>query len=1344
MGPFKELVVCVLVLLVGVSQGVLIVGPKSLRPNRDYTLVISNFQSNLNKVDLMVRLMDHQNGVRPLNLTKLVDVRQNSNKMITFHIPASAPDGDYRITVDGQRGFSFHKEHLLEYQGDSVSALLQLSKPVYKPGDTVQFRVIVLDVDLKPPSDVFELTINVRDSSHNNIRKWTKARLYAGVFENEVSIAPSPLLGTYQIEVHFNDKTLVTKTFEVKEYVLSTFDVDVQPTVVPLLEHQALNLSITASYYFGKPVAGTATLELYFEHEELDQKKTVQVNGMLPVHLPFNRDLNFYDSQSDVTLNVVFKEQYTNRTVSRRYPITVYKNVYNAVLEKAANDFVPGAPFKCSVRIKFQDGKPARDVNALVKVDGLNPEYEQSLRTDNDGIIKLQLRPSSDTTYLQVTVTVDDNELLSEPIEPVERLTNSYIKLELKSPIKINQMLQFLVMCSERMTFFIYYVVSKGEIIDSGSFRPTRSTLYQFKLNATAQLVPRSKIIVASIANDVVIYDFVDIVFDEFHNNFDLRIDETQVKPGEQIELTLKGPPRAYVGLASYDQGLLQYSAKHDIFRDDVWRVFDEFHAVEPNQFSKFYSMGLFVQSLSKVEGVSDMSGRQEVDRETPTRKSLVPYRTNFLESWLWKNVTIPRSGRSQLIERVPDTTTAWYLTGFSIDPVYGLGLIKKPIQFTTLQPFYIVDNLPYSIKRDEVVVLQFTLFNTLGAEYTADVTMYNVANQTEFFGREIGEPSYTKTLSVPPNVGVPVSFLVKAKKLGDMTVRVKASIMLGKEHDAIERVIRVLPESLVQPRMQTRLFSHNEYQNQSFEFILDIDKKADVGSVSISFEVVPNILTSVVKNLGDLLSVPTGCGEQNMVRFVPNIEVLDYLTATGSKETALIEKATGFLQQGYQNQMKYRQSDGSFGVWEGRGGSVFLTAFVGKSMKTAAKYITVDETMVSRTFAWLANTQNPDGRFDETGPVAHKDMQGALRKGISLTSYVMIAFMENPLEAAKHPSVIANGMEYLNRNFNYIYDSYDLAIATYAFWLNNHFRKVEALAKLIAVSTSLEGGLKRYWSRASNQIETTAYALLSHVMAEKYIDGTAIMRWLVDQRYSTGSFPRTQDTFVGLKALSKLAEKISPSRNDYSIQLMFASKRKEFRFTSTDLDQFSYEEIPEGVKKLTVNVGGIGVGFLEVNYQYSLNLVNFAQRFNLDLVKKNSTSDYVLQLYVCSSYIPHLTDERSNMALVEVNFPSGYVVDSNPISEATVANRIQKIEILHGGTSVVLYYNNMGTEKNCFVITAYRRFKVALRRPAYVKVHDYYDPNLNAIKIYEVDKQEVCDICAGEDCPESCKHVPK
>uniref|UniRef100_A0A182ME87 Alpha-macroglobulin receptor-binding domain-containing protein n=1 Tax=Anopheles culicifacies TaxID=139723 RepID=A0A182ME87_9DIPT len=467
------------------------------------------------------------------------------------------------------------------------------------------------------------------------------------------------------------------------------------------------------------------------------------------------------------------------------------------------------------------------------------------------------------------------------------------------------------------------------------------------------------------------------------------------------------------------------------------------------------------------------------------------------------------------------------------------------------------------------------------------------------------------------------------------------------------------------------------------------MNKKADIGSKKIEFQLTPNLLTSVVDNLDNLLAVPSGCGEQNMVRFVPNIVVLDYLHAIGSKEQKLFDKATKLLHEGYQNQMRYRQSDGSFGVWQS-GGSVFLTAFVAKSMQTASKYITeVDPAMVEKAYGWLAARQLSSGRFDE-------------------------------LESINNP--------------------YDLAIATYALMLNGHSMKDNALKKLIDKSTVTNNGTERYW-HTTNSIETTAYALLSFVIAEKYLDGIPVMKWLVNQRYVTGSFPRTQDTFVGLKALTKLAEKISPARNEYTVDLRYKKKASSFRINSQDIATQNFLDIPEDTKLLEINVGGIGFGLLQVVYQYSLNLENFKNRFTLVLDKQNTGSDYELRLRVCASFIPELADSRSNMALVEVNFPSGYVVDRNPISEQTTVNPIQNIEIRYGGTSVVVYYDNMGAERNCFTVTAYRRFKVAMRRPAYVVVYDYYDLNLNAIQKYEVDKQElICDICEGDDCSKDCK----
>jgi len=50
---------------------------------------------------------------------------------------------------------------------------------------------------------------------------------------------------------------------------------------------------------------------------------------------------------------------------------------------------------------------------------------------------------------------------------------------------------------------------------------------------------------------------------------------------------------------------------------------------------------------------------------------------------------------------------------------------------------------------------------------------------------------------------------------------------------------------------------------------------------------------------LDQLLQLPTGCGEQNMLRFAPNIYVLEYLTNTDQLTSTIHDKAIGFLHTG-------------------------------------------------------------------------------------------------------------------------------------------------------------------------------------------------------------------------------------------------------------------------------------------------------------------------------------------------------------------------------------------------------------------------------------------------------------
>lgn len=55
------------------------------------------------------------------------------------------------------------------------------------------------------------------------------------------------------------------------------------------------------------------------------------------------------------------------------------------------------------------------------------------------------------------------------------------------------------------------------------------------------------------------------------------------------------------------------------------------------------------------------------------------------------------------------------------------------------------------------------------------------------------------------------------------------------------------------------------------------------------------------MQNLQNLLQMPYGCGEQNMVLFVPNIYVLEYLNETQQLTEAIRSKAISYLIGGKQ-----------------------------------------------------------------------------------------------------------------------------------------------------------------------------------------------------------------------------------------------------------------------------------------------------------------------------------------------------------------------------------------------------------------------------------------------------------
>ena len=61
-----------------------------------------------------------------------------------------------------------------------------------------------------------------------------------------------------------------------------------------------------------------------------------------------------------------------------------------------------------------------------------------------------------------------------------------------------------------------------------------------------------------------------------------------------------------------------------------------------------------------------------------------------------------------------------------------------------------------------------------------------------------------------------------------------------------------------------------------------------------------------------------------------------------------------------------------------------------------AQPYLNNEDRVINDALEWLSANQAVNGSFPEVGKVSHTDMQGGAAKGIPLTAYVLLAFLEN------------------------------------------------------------------------------------------------------------------------------------------------------------------------------------------------------------------------------------------------------------------------------------------------------------------------------------------------------------
>lgn len=221
-----------------------------------------------------------------------------------------------------------------------------------------------------------------------------------------------------------------------------------------------------------------------------------------------------------------------------------------------------------------------------------------------------------------------------------------------------------------------------------------------------------------------------------------------------------------------------------------------------------------------------------------------------------------------------------------------------------------------------------------------------------------------------------------------------------------------------------------------------------------------------------------------------------------------------------------------------------------------------IDDKILTKAADFLISKQDNDGSFNESGRVIHQDMQGGVESKQSITAYgkniffkllelknilitkilsifkVLIALIESALMDNNNiQHSIDKGIKYLEKEVPKIQDVYTLGLVAYVLniGLSDIGKQYYTVFQSKSIRTS-SGNI--YWSKtpqteSSSDIELSSYGLLLNLYRNDLANSLSIVRYLISKSNSLGSYSNTQNTVLGLQALSEFGIKTISKTNN-------------------------------------------------------------------------------------------------------------------------------------------------------------------------------------------------------------------
>jgi len=835
---------------------------------------------------------------------------------------------------------------------DPYSVYPFTDRPIYRPGQTVSYKVIIRARQPASAPGGIRLTayakkpalVEIRDGTDALVSRQTLTTNANGSVAGQLALAAETTLGRWQIVVTLDGRHYYG-SFTVAAYRKPEMTLSVAFEKPRYLSGDKVPVTITAAYYYGQPVPHRpVTYQVMFGGDDAETPYEGQgvTDGDGKLHLEIATQRRTQDRRLSVSATVT---DLSRRSQTGDGSTLIAAGLFRLSLKTDKEAYRPNQRVTVTVRASDYDDEPVsakvRVVLTETKEDRLNRSYKLTTTrevvtgpTGKGTAVFTVLRPG-DLELKATTTDSQDNPIIADSWVQVIRDdedTSDYPALALALPTGSSEYAPGQTAAIMVNTSLVRkqanpatknrpaqparpdawaLVTVEGERLGQQQVVHLTGRTAQIKIPLSVQDFPSVSINVAIIQDHQVYEQQVrlSVLRRDQKLTVSVATDKARYKPGETAAYTVT--TRNYLGQpvpAELSLGVVDASL-YAISSDPM-----------PDLESFFYS-GQEVRINTEFSFAAQYSGGayQTVPSPGGTPGVAIRVRKTFADTAYWNPfVETGADGTAHVSFALPDNLTTWRATARGITQSTAVGSATQEI--ITSQPLVVRLALPRFYVQGDQAIVSAIVQNFSGATRTVHIRMEphgaaligDVDRTVTLEARGQTRLSWSATITDLPNV----QFLVVADGGADGA------------RDATETALPVSPPGLKQVTASADTLTGPADSQK-------IDLSSLPPNATVTLTLAPSLASSLFPALGYLSSYPSGNAEATMSSFLPDIAVARAFKARGAA-SPLRPKLAASVSLGLQNLYRYQHSDGGWNWWEFDQTDGDMTAYVLSGMVEA------------------------------------------------------------------------------------------------------------------------------------------------------------------------------------------------------------------------------------------------------------------------------------------------------------------------------------------------------------------------------------------------------------------------